>query len=94
MSHRNISRIIVACCKKNDISYCSIYLLDEEKKVDIFRLREIYVDLKEIVGDLQEISERHNLPELNNLFHNDIEKLTNIDHDIIKLATRMKEVEK
>lgn len=93
MPHKNVSRIIMECCRKAGIEYCSIHLLDEDKKEDVLRLRDIYIQLKEIASDLQEIGERHNIEELDFLVE-DIKKLDGIDHDIIRLATRIKEVEK
>lgn len=87
--HRNISKIIVDCCEKEGIPYTSIYLKHPKVLDDVYKLRDIYLQLKEIEGTLEEIAERHELNGLDKLLRDDLEKLETTDHDILKLAQKL-----
>jgi hypothetical protein len=92
MSH-NISHIICTACKKEGIIYCSINPAYNNFQEDAVRLGELYLQLKEIAGELQEIGERHNVEELKTLSH-DIIKLEIVEHDIIRVANIIKKENK
>lgn len=87
----NISLLISEVCHKQGIVYHSI----NEKAIDTFKdaktLAQLYLDLKIIIGGLQEIAEKHSIDGLSNLLLDDIEKLESIDHDIVRMARRIKE---
>jgi|GEM_PF-4945654 len=86
---KNISKLIVDCCKKEGINYCSIYLKNPELYEDAYKLKDIYLQLKEIAGDLEEISEKYNLENFNTLLVDDIKKLIEADHDIFKIMRKL-----
>ena len=88
---KRISLTITEICKKLDINYQSINPSYLQMINDAKRLGEIFRDLKIIAGDLEAISERHNLDGLKNLIHADALKIEEIDHDIIHLAKKIKE---
>jgi hypothetical protein len=91
MDGLNISLLISEVCHKLDVNYQS----PNNKALDTFKdakdLAQLYLDLKIIIGKLQYIAEKHNIPELSNLLADDIEKLSIIDHDIVRMARRIKE---
>lgn len=78
-----ISAIIEEICKKEGINYKSMFL---EKNNDdtIFKISNIYLTLKKIIGDLSEIEENNR--EINgivDIFESAIKDLERIDHEII-----------
>ena len=87
---KNISHIIDESCKKCGIDYKScnpnyvVFTNDAQKLV------QLYKDLIDIAGQLVEISERHDIPELKI----DIFNLNCIDHDLIRLAEKIRKEEK
>jgi GTP cyclohydrolase I len=87
MPHKRISLTILEVCQKLGINYNP-----EDKQLfnDAKRLGEIYRELKVITGDLQCISERHDIKDLHLLLSDDIEKISTVEHDIIKIATKIK----
>ena len=92
MENPNISILITEICHKLDITYHS----KKEKVIEIFKdalkLAQIYLDLKIIIGALQEIEEKYCMDEgLASLLEDDINKLSTIDHDVFNLARRLKE---
>jgi hypothetical protein len=91
MRAEKISLTIDSICKKLGIEYCSTnphYITLQE---DIEKMSKVYLQLKCILGLLQEIEERHNLGELRNKFEILIQELEDADHDIIKLARELKQ---
>lgn len=89
METKNISLRILAACKKFGIKYNS-NIINDKFISDAEKLGKIYLDLKIIAGDILEISERHNLEGLGELLQDDILALEKIDHDILKLAIKLK----
>jgi soluble cytochrome b562 len=86
-----ISLIIDSICKEQGISYCStnphyVTLIEDVKKMS-----KIYLQLKEIVGIIKEIEERNELNGLRERFEVLIKELDEADHDIIKLARKLRE---
>ena len=91
MKAENISLVIASVCKELGINYCStnphIVTLHEDAK----KLGKVYLWLKEIVGIMKEIEDRHNLNGLRQKFEHIINELDNADHAIIKLARELKD---
>jgi len=90
---KNISQMIVNICKKLEIPYTSSNLDFHNFIDDAVELVEMYSQLKVIMGKLVEIEERHQIDGLSKLINIDLEKLNEIDHDLIKFAKRIKEEE-
>lgn len=86
---KNISKVIVDCCKRNGINYCSSYLKNPQLYEDALRLRDIYLQLKEISADLQEIAERHKVESMYKILEDDILKIEKADHDVLRLAQKL-----
>jgi hypothetical protein len=91
MESKRISITIAEICQKLGIDYSSvnphyIQMIDDAK-----RLGEIFRDLKIIAGDLEAIAERHQVDGLKDIIHQDALDLETIDHDIIRLAKKIKE---
>jgi hypothetical protein len=57
---------------------------------DAKRLGEIFRDLKIIAGDLEAIAERHQVDGLKEIIHQDALDIETIDHDIIRLAQKIR----
>ena len=91
MESKRISLTITEVCQKLGVGYSSCNPHYIEMINDAKRLGEIFRDIKIIAGDLQAISERHNISELNDLFTDDIQTLLKVDHDIIKITHKLKE---
>jgi hypothetical protein len=86
---KNISHIIDESCKKCGINYKSCNPNYITFTTDAQLLGQLYKDLQQIASKLVEISERHDIPELKI----DIFNLNFIDHDLVRLATRIKNEE-
>ncbi len=81
-----ISCIINEVCRKLGINYSSKFLEDDYNN-SVERLAKIYLQLKEIIGELSEIEEKNrDINGLSEIFENAIKKLESIDHEIIKEA--------
>ncbi|MFH0806088.1 MAG: hypothetical protein V1901_04385 [Patescibacteria group bacterium] len=89
MEDKNISLRILTICRKLGIDYNSPSI-NANFINDAGRLGDIYIDLKSIAAEILEISERHNLEGLGQLLLDDIEILEKIDHDILKVARKLK----
>lgn len=89
MTHRNISKTIQETCRKLGITYTSCYMVDEEQLTDAMNLGELYIELKDIAGRIEEIAEKHEIDGLKKLLHTAALDLDKIDHDICKLAHRL-----
>jgi hypothetical protein len=95
MKGENISIVIADICHREGIKYSSVNPEVYQLYKDARRLGEIFMQLKEINSDLLEISERHKLPDsVGQMLKDDISKLEQIDHDIVKLAHKIREEEK
>jgi len=88
---KRISLTIVEVCKKLGIEYSSCNPNYLSMINDAKRLGEIYRDLKIISGDLTAIAERHNIEGLKDLLLDDATTIEKIDHEIIKIAKKLKE---
>lgn len=91
MKAEKISLIIDSICKEQGINYGStnphyVTLLEDAQK-----LGKIYLELKVITGIIKEIEERHELNGLRAKFELLIKELDEADHDIIKLARKLKD---
>jgi len=89
MGDKKISHKIIEACKKAGIPYTSCNPDYQEFRADAIRLNEIYGELKILNGDLEEICERHDLNGLNKLLHDDIKKIEEVEHDLIKMAKKL-----
>ena len=89
MKAESISLIIDSVCKKLGIPYCSInpHLVTLEE--DVKKMSKIYLQLKQIMGILSEIEDRHDLQDLRGEFDNLIKNLDNSDHIVIRLARQL-----
>lgn len=94
MADKRISNHIVETCKKLGIDYTSCNPNYTQFYNDALRLRSIYRKLKVYAGELEDICERHKINGLNKLLRGDIEKLEKIEHDLIKMATKISEDKK
>ena len=88
---KRISLTITEVCQKLGISYESVNPNYLSMLNDAKRLGEIFRDLKIIAGDLEAIAERHQIDGLGTLLHDDALTIEKIDHEIIKMAMKMKE---
>lgn len=87
---KRISLTITEVCSKLGIDYQScnpqaITMINDAK-----RLGEIFIDLKVMAGDLEAIADRHQIDGLKKIIHKEALNLEKIDHDISKLAQRLK----
>ena len=87
---KNISNIIIETCKKEGIQYKSCNPNYVEFTNDAQLLGQLYRDLIEIGAKLHEIAERHDIPELREMIKFDIDQLEAIDHDLVRMATKLK----
>ena len=91
---KNISHLITESCKKCGIDYKSTNPNFINFTNDAQQLVQLYKDLQQIAGKLIEISERHDIPALKEMIDFDIDQINAIDHDLIRLAAKLKEEEK
>jgi hypothetical protein len=91
MKAERISLTIGEVCTKLGIDYCTVNPHYLEMINDAKRLGEIFRDLKIIAGDLEAIAERHQIDGLKDVIHQDVLDLETIDHDIIRLAKKIKD---
>lgn len=91
---KHISHSIVEACKKHGIPYKSCNPNYVRFDSDAQLLGQLYRDLLEMSVKLQEIGERHNIPGLKEILNKDIDSLVTIDHDLIRLAHKIKEEKK
>jgi len=87
---KRISLTISEICQKLGINYESINPNYRQMINDAKRLGEIFRDLKIIAGDLEGIAERNNIKELKNIIHKEALEIEKIDHDITKIAQKIK----
>ena len=87
---KQISNSIVEVCKKLGIDYKSVNPNYINFSNDAQLLAQLYKDLQQIAGKLVEISDRHDIPELKEMIKFDIDQIESVDHDLIRLAKRLK----
>jgi L-2-hydroxyglutarate oxidase LhgO len=91
MKAQSISLIIDSVCKELGIPYCSVnphlVTLDE----DVKKMAKIYLQLKQIMGILIEIEDRHDLKDLKESMNKIIQELDDADHLVIRLARQLGE---
>jgi hypothetical protein len=90
MEAKRISLTIVEVCQKLGIDYCSDNFQYNQMIDDARRLGQIFMELKIIAGDLEAISEKHNIDGLKNIIHEDALKIDQINHSLIKLANQIR----
>mgnify|MGYP001320336006 CR=1 FL=1 len=91
---KQISNLIIESCKKQGINYKSINPNYVTFTSDAQLLVQLYKDLQQIAGKLVEISERHNIPALKEMLKFDIDQIEAVDHDLVRLASKIREEEK
>lgn len=86
-----ISTVISNVCKKLNIDYISKYTnIIEQYQKDADQLADLYVHLKEVLGDIEDIASRYKMDiELKKMFKNTLETLDKIDHDLIYEARKI-----
>ena len=93
MGDKRISQSIIEACKREGIVYTSVNPNYTKFYSDARKVGEIYRDLKILAGELEEICERHNIDELSKLLHDDILEIEKVEHDLIKVAHKLREEE-
>jgi tRNA G26 N,N-dimethylase Trm1 len=91
---KNISHIIDESCKKCGIDYKSINPNYITFTNDAQQLVQLYKDLLQIAGKLGEIAQRHDICGLGVVIEKEILKINAIDHDLIRLASKIRKEEK
>jgi len=87
----NISLVIDSVCKELGIPYCSGNPHSMSLYRDAQKLGKIYLQLKEMIGIIVEIEDRHEIGDLRDKFDAVVEHLEDTDHELIKLAHKLKE---
>jgi hypothetical protein len=90
---KQISHLISESCKKCGIDYKSINPNYITFTNDAQQLVQLYKDLIQIAGKLGEIAQRHNICGLGVALEKAILKINELDHDLIRLATKIREEE-
>ena len=90
---KNISHIIDESCKKCGINYKSCNPNYITFTNDAQQLVQLYKDLIQIAGKLGEIAQRHNICGLGVVLEKEILKINEIEHELIRLATKIREEE-
>ena len=85
-TNSHISYLIERACEQAGITYNSPFLKNGEAYKDAERLGILYMKLKRIAGELQDISEKHNLDGLGEMIKKEIQFIEEADHGIIKIA--------
>ena len=88
---KDISALITQICKDQGIDYKSCNEEYLSYYNDASRLGEIYLELKVLAGEIQIISEKYNINGLVALLQDDIKSIEILEHDIIKLARKLKD---
>lgn len=86
-----ISLMINSICQEHNIDYCSVNPACITLMADAKRLSKIYLQLKEMIGIIQEIEDRHELNGLKKEFDKLIKILDRQDHVVIQLARKFTE---
>jgi hypothetical protein len=93
MKAEKISLVIDQICKKLNIPYNSCNKDYHQFCEDAQKLGTIYLNLKVMAGELQEICERHKIEGIKNLLHNCITEIENVEHDLVNVAMKIKNEE-
>lgn len=90
MKAEKISLIISSICKEQGIEYnsCNPHLVTLQE--DAIKMGKIYRNLKETIGILLEIEDRHELKDLRNKIDTIVKELDKADHLIIQVAKQLK----
>jgi len=91
MGTKRISLTIAEVCQKYGINYTSINPDYSQLINDAKRLGEIMIDLRIIAGDLEAIAERHDIDGLKDIIRQEAFDIDKIDHELVKIATKIKE---
>jgi len=91
MKAEKISLTIDSICKELGIPYNSTNPHYVELAEDVEKMSIVYLQLKEMIGTIKEIEDRHNLKEVRKKFEIILKDLQIADHLIIKLARKLKE---
>lgn len=86
-----ISYRIEMICKSLKIKYHSKHLKKSNFHVDALKLRELYLQMKQITAEIIEIADKHGAEDLSTYLWKDVNLIENVDHDIAKLAKLMDE---
>ncbi len=86
-----ISLMIDSICKELEIPYSSTNPHYVTLMEDALKLSKIYLQLKETLGAIKEIEDRHELNGLKDKFDILIKELDTADHDVFKLMRKLKE---
>lgn len=87
MRTAHISYIIENICRKLGIEYNSSNPSYNNLVKDAEELGQVYLDLKIILGKLQDIEDKHNLnSQITDALEKVIEELNDADHIIVKIA--------
>lgn len=76
-------------CKHLGIKWKSKYLTKSDFHKDALRLLDLYNIMKQVVGEMIEIADKHGAEDLSKMLWNDINLIENVDHDIVRIATIM-----
>jgi len=87
---KNISLLITELTKKYGINYQSKNPEYIQLCKDTHRMQEICRSLREMMGDLSEIEDRHDLNGLGKLLADDVKKMEVLLHDLTKISTHIK----
>jgi hypothetical protein len=91
MKAEKISLIVDNVCRELGIPFCSTNPHYVTLQEDAQKMAKMYLQLKEMVGILEEIEERHKLNELKIKFDCLIKELDDCDHILIRLARELKD---
>jgi len=86
-----ISYRIEMICKSLGIDYHSKYLEKSNFHEDAVHLDSLYQQLKQIVAEIVEIADKHEMEDLAKVLWHDIKLIEDVDHDLVKIATLMNE---
>ena len=93
MKAENISLIIDSVCKELGINYCSVNPHIVTLKEDAMKLSKMYLKLKEMIGILKEIEDRHELNGLREKIETIVNELQDAEPLVIKVARELAEKE-
>ncbi len=91
MRAEKISLMIHSICKEKGINYSSVNPEVVSLYEDAQKLGKLYLALKEIIGLVKDIEDRHKVKGLKKKFEEIIQELDTADHAVIKLARELKD---
>lgn len=89
-SNSHISYLVEQACKKAGVYYKSPLLKNGDAYKDAERLGILYMKLKRIAGELQDIAEKHSIDGLGEKLLAEIQLIEHADHGLIKIAQIIK----